>query len=145
MGGGQLPILVGGTGLYLRTLLDGIAAVPPINPAIRIEVRAAPVDENHRRLSEHDPEAAARLHANDTTRIARALEVILSTEATLASWQQRMSGGIRSAVSLFGTIVMPPTEKLCARIDRRFAEMVGSGAIAEVHDLLERHLSPPFR
>ena len=78
---GQLPILVGGTGLYLRTLLDGIAEVPPVDPAIRAEVRAADVGENHAALASLDPEAAARLHPNDTTRVARALEVIRSTRS----------------------------------------------------------------
>jgi tRNA dimethylallyltransferase len=139
---GQLPILVGGTGLYLRTLLDGIAEVPPIDPAIRAEVRAAPVEDNHRRLAEHDLEAATRLHANDTTRIARALEVILSTGATLKNWQQRTTGGIRRDVALFGTILMPDAATLASRIDRRFATMVEIGALEEVRRLLARRLSP---
>jgi tRNA dimethylallyltransferase len=141
-GRGQLPILVGGTGLYLRTLLDGIAEVPPIDPAIRAEVRAAPVEDNHRRLAEHDPEAATRLHANDTTRIARALEVILSTGATLKGWQQRTTGGIRGDVALFGIILMPDAAMLASRIDRRFATMVETGALDEARRLLARRLSP---
>src|SRR5689334_5262720 len=58
---GRTPILVGGTGLYLRTLLDGIAPVPPIDPAVRAEVRQASVAVNHARLKTVDPEAAARL------------------------------------------------------------------------------------
>ncbi|NJC06000.1 tRNA dimethylallyltransferase [Sphingomonas kaistensis] len=141
-GRGQLPVLVGGTGLYLRTLLDGIAQVPPIDPAIRAEVRAAPVTDNQRRLAEHDPAAAARLHANDTTRIARALEVVLSTGSPLASWQQRTLGGIRGEVALFGTILLPDPQLLAARIDRRFAAMVEDRALDEVSDLLARGLSP---
>ena len=141
-GRGRLPILVGGTGLYLRTLLDGIAEVPPIDPAVRAEVRAAPVADNHRRLAEHDPEAATRLHANDTTRIARALEVILSTGAPLKSWQQRTSGGLRGEVALFGAILMPDPATLSSRIDRRFRAMVEEGALDEVRQLLARHLSP---
>lgn len=141
-GRGQLPILVGGTGLYLRTLLDGIAEVPPIEPAIRAEVRAASVADNHRRLAELDPGAAARLHANDTTRIARALEVILSTGATLKSWQGRTVGGIRNNVTLFGAVLVPSADSLAPRIDRRFAEMVEAGALDEVRRLLDRQLSP---
>ena len=73
---GRLPILVGGTGLYLRTLIDGIAPVPEIAPAVRAEVRAMPVGEAHRALADADPEAAARLAPADTTRVARALEVM---------------------------------------------------------------------
>jgi tRNA dimethylallyltransferase len=111
----RLPIIVGGTGLYLRTLLDGIAEVPPIDAAFRAEVRAAPVADNYRRLAALDPEAAIRLHANDTTRIARALEVILSTGATLRSWQRRASGGIRDRVALFGVVLTPEIAALsCA-------------------------------
>ena len=71
-GEGRLPILVGGTGLYLRTLLDGIAPVPEIDPAIRAEVRALPVARAHAALSSEDPQAAARLAPADTTRVARA-------------------------------------------------------------------------
>jgi tRNA dimethylallyltransferase len=133
---------VGGTGLYLRTLLDGIAQVPPIDPAIRAEVRATSVAENHGRLAEHDPAAASRLHANDTTRIARALEVILSTRHTLQSWQQRTTGGIRADLDLFGIILMPETATLSDRIDKRFADMVEGGALDEVGRLLARNLSP---
>jgi len=67
---GKLPILVGGTGLYLRTLLDGIAPVPPIDPQIRAQVRAASVGENVAALTTLDPVAAATLNPGDTTRIA---------------------------------------------------------------------------
>src|ERR1700712_5671318 len=69
---GRLPILVGGTGLYLLTLLDGIAPIPDIEPEIREEIRAMPVAEAHGHLARLDPEAAARLHPSDTSRAARA-------------------------------------------------------------------------
>lgn len=141
-GRGQLPILIGGTGLYLRTLLDGIAEVPPIDPAIRAEVRAAPLADNYGRLSKLDPEAAARLHANDNTRVARALEVVLSTGATLKSWQGSTAGGIRDEVTLFGVALLPEPSELAPRIDRRFAEMIETGALDEVRCLLNRQLSP---
>ena len=141
-GRGQMPILVGGTGLYLRTLLDGIAEVPPIDSAIRAEVRTASVLENSQRLADLDPEAAARLHANDTTRIARALEVILSTGATLKSWQGRTTGGIRNEVALFGVVLLPDAVILTERINCRFMQMVESGAVDEVRRLLDRQLSP---
>src|SRR5436190_8898531 len=91
---GLTPILVGGTGLYLRTLLDGIAPVPSIDPEIRERVRTAPVDENRTKLRTLDPDAAARLKPADVARINRALEVILSTGRTLAEWQRDREGGI---------------------------------------------------
>ena len=139
---GRQPILVGGTGLYLRTLLDGIAPVPDIDPAIRSEVRAEPVEANHARLSTLDPTAAATLHASDTARIARALEVVLSTGRTLAAWQSRRDGGIGDRVTLHPLILLPPRDWLYRRCDRRFAEMVEGGAIDEVRSLLARELDP---
>ena len=78
-GEGRLPILVGGTGLYLRTLLDGIAPVPEIDPEIRAKVRGNGVSENLAELMPLDPVAAISLNPGDTTRIARALEVVKST------------------------------------------------------------------
>ena len=83
---GKLPILVGGTGLYLRTLLNGIAPIPSIDPEVRKPVRERSVEENRAKLKELDPEAAERLNPADTTRIARALEVVLSTGKTLREW-----------------------------------------------------------
>ncbi len=133
----RLPILVGGTGLYLRTLIDGIAPIPEIDPTIRAEVRALPVAEAHAALSLADPAAAARLNATDTTRVARALEVVRSTGRTLAAWQDRREGGIGDAVHLAALILLPDREWLGERIDRRFAMMVAS-AENEVRDLLDR-------
>ena len=97
---GQVPVLVGGTGLYLRTLLDGIAPVPAIDPAIREAVRALPVAQAHAALAVEDPAAAARLAPADTTRVARALEVVRSTGRPLAAWQAQREGGIGGAVDL---------------------------------------------
>jgi len=139
---GRLPILAGGTGLYLRTLLDGIAPVPPIDPNLRQKVREATVEENRRRLQELDPHAAERLKPGDTTRIARALEVILSTGRSLAQWQQERRGGIGDAVALRPLILLPPRDWLYARCDERFAGMFESGAIDEVEALLARGLNP---
>jgi tRNA dimethylallyltransferase len=139
---GRLPILVGGTGLYLRTLLDGIAPVPPIDPGVRKEVRAARVDENRARLSELDPAAAARLKPGDTARIARALEVILSTGRSLAEWQGRREGGIAEEVELKPLILLPPRDWLYRRCDERFAHMLDQGAVDEVKALLDRELDP---
>ena len=137
---GRLPILVGGTGLYLRTLLDGIAPVPPIDPAIRAAVRGASVAENLAALTPLDPCAAARLNPGDSTRIARALEVIWSTGHTLAHWQEQSSGGIGDAITLRPLILLPPRDWLVERCDRRFAAMVDEGALDEVETLLRRGL-----
>ena len=137
---GRLPILAGGTGLYLRTLLDGIAPVPAIDPAVRQQVRNASVAANRARLLALDAQAAARLNAGDTTRIARALEVVLATGRPLAEWQQQREGGIANAVELRPIVLLPPRAWLYARCDERFARMSGQGAIAEVEALLARKL-----
>ena len=139
---GRTPILVGGTGLYLRTLLDGIAPVPAIDPHVRARVRGAPVEENRAKLASLDPDAAARLNVADTTRINRALEVILSTGRTLAEWQDGREGGIADEVELRPLILLPPRKWLYARCDERFARMIDLGAVSEVEALLTRKLNP---
>lgn len=136
--GGRLPILVGGTGLYMRTLLDGIAPVPDIDPAIRAEIRAMPVRATHAALRLEDPDAARRLNEADTTRVARALEVVRSTGRPLADWQADKVGGIGDAITLSAHILLPPRTALNARIDRRFAMMMAGGAVEEVAALLSR-------
>ncbi|MCP3734529.1 tRNA (adenosine(37)-N6)-dimethylallyltransferase MiaA [Sphingomonas sp. RP10(2022)] len=135
---GKLPILVGGTGLYLRTLVDGIAPVPAIDPAVRTAVRALPVAEAHRLLAAEDPAAAARLAPADTTRVARALEVIRATGRPLAAWQAERVGGIGNAITLAAAILLPDRDALIARIDARCETMFAAGAIDEVAALLAR-------
>lgn len=138
----RVPILVGGTGLYLRTLLEGIAPVPAIDPDVRARVRESAIEENRAKLQALDPEAAARLNPADTARINRALEVVLSTGRTLAQWQKQREGGIASAVELRPLILLPPRKWLYARCDERFARMIDEGAVAEVEALLARKLNP---
>ncbi|HET9811078.1 MAG TPA: tRNA (adenosine(37)-N6)-dimethylallyltransferase MiaA [Sphingomicrobium sp.] len=139
---GRLPILVGGTGLYLRTLLDGIAPVPPIDPEVRKRVRAASVELNRAELEALDPDAATRLKPADTTRISRALEVVLSTGRPLADWHSAREGGIGDEVDLKPIILLPPRDWLYRRCDERFEAMVQIGAIEEVETLLDRRLDP---
>ena len=135
---GRLPILVGGTGLYLRTLIDGIAPVPAIDAHVRAEVRALPVAEAHAALAAEDPAAAARLAPADTTRVARALEVVRGTGRPLAEWQAARAGGIGDRIDLVATILLPPRDVLVARCDARLAQMFDGGAPEEVAALLAR-------
>lgn len=139
---GKVPILVGGTGLYIRTLLDGIAPVPAIDPAVRAEVRALPLAEAHAALAREDPERAAALAPADASRISRALEVVRSTGRPLAHWQAVRIGGIGDAVDLHPAVLLPDRPTLYARCERRFAAMVDGGAVAEVEALLARGLDP---
>jgi tRNA dimethylallyltransferase len=146
---GQLPILVGGTGLYIRTLLDGIAPVPPIDPVVRADIRAMKVEAAFEALRGEDPERAAVLSPADSARIARALEVIRSTGKPLAHWQEQRKlapaeagGGIGGAVDLHPLVLLPPRKWLFERCDTRFARMMEAGAVEEVEALLARGLSP---
>jgi tRNA dimethylallyltransferase len=139
---GALPILVGGTGLYIRTLLDGIAPVPPIDPAVREAVRALPVEAAYAALEAEDPERSAVLNASDSTRVARALEVVRSSGKPLAHWQRQRVGGIAGAIDLHPLVLLPPREALYARCDARFERMLEGGAVEEVEALLARKLDP---
>jgi tRNA dimethylallyltransferase len=139
---GRTAILAGGTGLYLRTLLDGIAPVPQIDSEVRERVRAASTGDNRAKLEALDAHAAARLNPADVARINRALEVILSTGRTLGEWQEQRQGGIGDEVELRPLILLPPRKWLYARCDERFAHMIDQGAVAEVESLLARNLNP---
>jgi len=141
-GSGRTPILVGGTGLYLRTLLDGIAPVPAIDADVRGRVREADVVDNYEKLRTFDPAAATRLRPADTARVNRALEVILSTGRTLGEWQEQREGGIAGEVELRPLILLPPRKWLYTRCNDRFAHMIDQGAVSEVEALLTRKLNP---
>jgi tRNA dimethylallyltransferase len=121
---GRLPILVGGTGLYIRTIIDGIAPVPPIEPTVRDKVRRLDVTDAYAALCREDSEAAARLAPADSTRVARALEVIRSTGRPLSEWQAQREGGISDHIHLVPAIILPPREWLYPRCDARFNAML---------------------
>ena len=139
---GAVPILVGGTGMYIKVLLEGIAPIPEIDPEVRRVVRAMPVEIAHEALMIEDPERATLLEPTDSQRIARALEVKRSTGVTLGDWQMAKTGGIGEEIALFPLILLPPREWLYERCDARFAQMLDGGAIQEVEALLERELDP---
>ncbi|MDZ7587843.1 MAG: tRNA (adenosine(37)-N6)-dimethylallyltransferase MiaA [Parasphingorhabdus sp.] len=136
----RLPILVGGTGLYIRTLLDGIAPVPEVSPEIRGAVRAMSVDQANVALHREDPVMAERLRPTDTTRIMRALEVVRSSGRSLAEWQLTREGGIANLVTVHGAVLLPPRDALYARCDARFQNMLETGAVEEVAGLIQRKL-----
>lgn len=139
---GAVPILVGGTGLYLRTLLDGIAPVPPIDPDIRAQTRALPQPDARAALEREDPAAAAGLAPGDTARTARALEVVRSTGQPLVHWRAQKHGGVGDAIALRPAVLLPDRDWLAERCDRRFASMLDGGAREEVAALLARQLDP---
>ncbi|WP_120215844.1 tRNA (adenosine(37)-N6)-dimethylallyltransferase MiaA [Sphingopyxis sp. EG6] len=139
---GDIPILVGGTGLHIRTLLHGISPIPDIDPDVRAAVRALPVADAYAALAREDPDTAARLNPADTTRIARALEVVRSTGRPLGHWHAAHTGGIGDTITLAPLILLPPREWLRGRCDERLVQMFDHGATAEVEALLARNLDP---
>jgi tRNA dimethylallyltransferase len=140
---GRLPILVGGTGLYLRTLLDGIAPVPGIDRVVRAGVRALDTGAVRAALEVEDPLMSARLHPNDAQRNSRALEVVRATGRSLGDWQAAPPvGGIADQVMLEAVVIERPRAQLVERIDARVDAMWAAGALAEVERLAARGLSP---
>ncbi len=141
---GAVPIVVGGTGLYFRSLTEGLSAVPEIDQNIRRKVReeltATGPQAAHKRLTDLDPLMASRLAPGDSQRICRALEVILSSGKSLAHWQNIPPvGGLdaREDIAVERNIIIPDRPALYARCDRRFREMIEQGkAIEEVAALL---------
>jgi len=139
---GRFPILVGGTGLYIRTLFDGIAPVPDIDPEIRRRVRALSAAEAHEALAKEDPGAAARLHPNDTSRLQRALEVVRATGRPIAAWRESRVGGIAGDYAIGLQTIVTPVAELYARCDARVDWMIANGALQEVAALRDRRLDP---
>ena len=142
---GRLPIVVGGTGLYLRTLLHGIAAVPEIPEEIREAARArhrAIGGEAFRaELAKRDPVAAARLPAGDGQRLVRAYEVVTATGRTLGDWQRAGAEGVPRYDSR-QFVLLPPRDALYAACDGRLEAMIAAGALDEVRGLMARGLPP---
>jgi tRNA dimethylallyltransferase len=137
---GRLPVLVGGTGLYLRTLLDGIAPIPEVEPKLRADVRALETEQAYAALEREDPGIAAILKAQDDSRIKRALEVIRSTGRSIAEWRKAKEGGIGGQVALHPLILLPPRDWLHQRCNQRFEMMIQHGAVDEVQALLAMDL-----
>ena len=133
---GRMPIVVGGTGLYLRALRHGLAPVPEIPAAAReaAEQRLAELGKTafHAELSRRDPEMAARIRPGDSQRMVRAWEVMEATGRSLADWQARQDAPRANDGPRFLTLVlMPERAPLYATCDARFRAMVEQGALAE--------------
>jgi tRNA dimethylallyltransferase len=143
---GQVPILVGGTGLYFKALLDGLSPVPDIPTDVRARWRAAAESlsqaDLHAELAKRDPAMAARLPAGDRQRIVRALEVIEATGRSLADWHQDPQQRTLDADRVNLLVVTPEREKLYRRCDARFDIMMREGAVDEVRRLMALKLSP---
>jgi tRNA dimethylallyltransferase len=150
---GKLPIVAGGTGLYLRALVEGLGPAPEVPEATRAEAKALHRDlggeEFHALLAVRDPAMATRLHPNDTQRLLRAWEVMAASRRSLAEWQaQGQAGGCGSdsaktpALQVFWLISEPVRRDLYAACDARFLAMIQGGALDEVRALNALGLDP---
>ena len=143
---GQVPILVGGTGLYFKALTRGLAAVPPVPGEVRAAVRARLEADGaqalHGELARRDPATALKLRPGDRTRIARALEVLEATGRSLSQWQREGLPPVLDASCAAKVFLSVERDELRRRIDTRFDAMLAGGALDEVRALAARKLDP---
>jgi tRNA dimethylallyltransferase len=145
-GEGRLPVLCGGSGLYLRALMQGFAEIPPVPAGLRAEanedwLRLGPAIFRAR-LTEHDPEIVARLEPGDRQRHVRAWEVWRATGRPLSAWQE---GKGSPAPWRFALLLLAPDRAwLRDRIAARFDAMLGAGVLDEVRAVFDRHPDPSW-
>lgn len=137
---GATPIVVGGTGLYLRALMQGIAEIPDIDISIRDQAEsdyeAMGKEAFAERLRHIDPPFFERLNVVDKQRLLRAYSVWLGTAKTLTCWQQQAVTPPYAADQFHVQKIMPPREVLYARCNARFLQMIEAGAVEEVRSSL---------
>ncbi|CCJ86297.1 tRNA delta(2)-isopentenylpyrophosphate transferase [Cronobacter dublinensis 582] len=138
---GRIPLLVGGTMLYFKALLEGLSPLPSADAAVRAEIERQAAEQGwdalHRKLQEIDPVAAQRIHPNDPQRLSRALEVFFISGKTLTELTQTSGEALPYQVHQFA-IAPASRELLHQRIEQRFHQMLASGFEAEVRALFAR-------
>lgn len=143
---GRRPVIVGGTGLYFKALLDGLSPIPDIADDVREYWRRAGEERGagalHSELSRLDPAMAERLAPTDTQRIVRALEVIQSTGRSLAEWQSLRGEPVIDEAETVRLAVSGDRAELHARADARFERMMREGALDEARALSLLQLDP---
>lgn len=143
---GRLPIVVGGTGFYLRALTDGLFEGPPRDEALRARLAARQARRPgalHRLLARFDPSAARRIHANDVQKTTRALEVILAERRPLTEVLAERARDALTGYRMLKLGLNPPREALYSRLDDRATRMFAAGALEnEVRALLARGVPP---
>jgi tRNA dimethylallyltransferase len=142
----RIPVFTGGSGLYFKALIAGLAAIPPVPPEIRAAVRerleASGPAALHAELARRDPAAAAHLQPADRTRVARALEVVEATGRSITEWRHDGLPPLLDAARVAKIFLAPDRATLYRRIDARFDAMLSAGALDEVRALAARRLDP---
>ena len=145
---GKIPLFVGGTMMYFKAFLEGLADMPAADPVVRAEIENEAEAQGwphiHALLAEVDPQSAARIHPNHSQRLCRALEVFRSSGITMTQWRQKQQSG--GGGSLPGStyrvvqLAICPSDRsvLHRRIARRFDQMMRDGMLAEVENLHAR-------
>lgn len=126
---GRAPIVVGGTGLYLRVLTRGLADLPGADAALRARLASQPLADLQRQLATLDPDAAAQLDLQNPRRVIRALEVCLATGRPFSSFREQWS---RPFTGVRGVVLTRERSALLARIDQRTEAMFAAGVVDEV-------------
>ena len=143
---GRRPVIVGGTGLYFRALLQGLSPIPEVPADVRAhwrtEAQRLAPEALHASLTARDPEMAARLRPTDPQRVTRALEVLEGTGRSLAYWQDQPGEPVLAERDTIRLVVMPDREELYRRCDTRFGQMMAQGAMDEVGILARLNLEP---
>lgn len=141
---GRVPIVVGGSGFYIRSLIKGLSPIPRVDDAVRTSVladlEARGVEALHAELADLDPESARRIAIGDRQRVSRALEVHRATGRTLSSWQSEPPTEAPLDAARVGLTL--PRSILYDRVARRVRDMVGAGWVTEVQELLASGIAP---
>lgn len=139
---GKVPIVVGGTGLYIHGLIHGLSPIPDVPSVFRDEARSHATDmsppEFYDYVCAKDPQVIQQLKVGDTQRLSRALEVMLATDKSLYDWQKEAKR--LSPFTFQKEVILPDRALLYERINQRFLKMIKRGAVAEVSALLSRNI-----
>jgi len=142
---GRLPILCGGTGLYIKALKEGLAPVPTVSKEERDAAEALFAmiggEAMKERLAARDPETAEGIRPGDRQRLVRAWSVLETTGRGLAAWRREPGEG-GAPYRFYDLLITPPREALIEACERRFAAMLEAGALEEVRNLMEKGLPP---
>ena len=140
----KTPILVGGTGMYIHSLLEGISPIPETKNETRTKVakflEEIGTQELHKKLKEVDPKSANKLSPNDTTRIRRAYEVWLDTGKSISDWHNEKNIKALPEATFFTIKIVPSAQEVDEKCFERFEKMIEKGALEEVKKLKEKNL-----
>jgi tRNA dimethylallyltransferase len=146
---GKLPLLVGGTGLYFKTLLEGMAELPHADPVLRLKLRAVADEKGrpylHEQLAKVDPTAAKSIPPNNIQRVMRALEVHTLTGKPISVWHQEHQERLKKHAPAYDLQMIGidlPKEELHLRIEDRCIAMLENGMIEETEALLAKGIAP---